>query len=106
MNNRSYQKSFEHLENLHQQMKAVLEWKKFKVEERDRNPSLRLPFYDTSVGQLADLKSKFFSNSIRLRNDLEEKKVKLPDDHRHQLINKLTTLEKQAHYLGSHIRVL
>jgi hypothetical protein len=106
MKMQSYQKSFEHLENLHRQMKAVLEWKKFKIEERNINPSLRLPFYDTSVGQLADLKSKFFSNSIRLRNDLEEKHHKLPDERKHQLINKLTTLEKQAHYLGSNIRVL
>jgi hypothetical protein len=102
----SYQESFEQLENLQRQMKAVLEWKKFKIEERKRNPSFRVPFYDTSVGKLADLKSKFFSDSIRLRNGLEEKNAKLPEDHRNQLIDKLTTLEKQVIYLGGNVRVL
>jgi len=86
-------------------MKAVLGWKKFRVEETSRNPSFRLPFYDTSVGQLADLKSKFFSSSIRLRNNLEERKVKLPEDRRHQIINKLTILEQQVHCLGRDTRV-
>ena len=105
MNNRSYEKSIEQLENLHSQMKAVLEWKKVRNEEVGRNPSLRLPFYDTSVRELADLKSKFFFDSIRLRQVLEEQNAKLPDDHSRQLINKLTSLEQQVHYLGSNIRV-
>lgn len=106
MNNTNYQKRFEHLEELHKQMKAVLEWRKFKIEERNRNPSFRLPFTDNSIGQLADLKSKFFSDSVRLRNNLEEKHKKLPDEQKYQLRNKLTRIEQQVHYLGSNIRVL
>jgi hypothetical protein len=86
-------------------MNAVLEWKKLRVEETSRNPSFRLPFYDTSIGPLADLKSKFFSDSIRLRETLCSKRLKIPDDSRHQLMNKLTTLEQQVHYLGSNTRV-
>ena len=106
MNNQSYQKNFEHLENLHDQMKTVLGWKKLKIEERNRNPSFRIPFYDTSLMPLLDLKSKFFSESMQLRLDLLEKNKELPAEHRHQLINKLTTLEQQVHYMGSNIRVL
>lgn len=104
MNHPSYEKSIEQLENLHSQMKAVLEWKKLRMEEVYRNPSLKVPSYDTSLRQLVDLKSKFFFNSMRLREALLDKNAASPDAHSRQLINKLTSLEQQVHYLGSNIR--
>jgi hypothetical protein len=56
--------------------------------------------------ELLDLKSKFFSESMPLRLDLLEKNKELPAEHRHQLLNKLTKLEQQVHYLGSNKRII
>lgn len=102
---KSYRESFEQLEDLYSQMKAVLEWGKLKTEERNRNPSFRLFFHDSSMEEMLDLKSKFFSGSIQLRLDLLEKNKNLPKEHKNQLINKLTTLEQKVYYLGSNVRI-
>ena len=93
------------LKNILDDAKAILEWHKLKVFEKNSNPSLKLFFQDDTFPQLIDKQAAFQMLWARTSTLLKDKTIKLSQDKRVEFQKELNKLSLQFFYLGSDVRV-
>jgi hypothetical protein len=93
------------LKNILEDAKAILEWHKLKVFEKNSNPSLRLYFQDDTFQQLTDKKAAFQMLWSKTSMLLHDKKINLSRGKRNECQKELNKLSMQYYYLGSDVRI-
>jgi hypothetical protein len=93
------------LKNILDDAKAILEWHKLKVFEKNSNPSLKLFFQDDTAQQLMDKQAVFQTAWIETTMLLQDKTINLSRDKRNEFQKELNKLYLQFYYLGSDVRI-
>ena len=93
------------LENTLDDAKAILEWHKLKVFEKNSSPSSRVFFQDDTIQQLTDKQAAFQMLWARTSMLLKSKTIKLSQDKRIEFQKELNKLSLQFYYLGSDVRI-
>jgi hypothetical protein len=93
------------LKNILEDAKAILEWHKLKVFEKNSNPSSRVFFQDDIIQQLTDKQVAFQTLWIKTTMLLQDKTINLSQDKRIEYQKELNKLSLQFYYLGSNVRV-
>jgi len=93
------------LKNILEDAKAILEWHKLKVFEKNSNPSLKVFFQDDTFQQLTDKQAAFQMLWARTSMLLKDKTIKLSQDKRNEFQKELNKLSLQFFYLGSDVRI-
>ena len=86
-------------------MKSLLAWQKLKSQEARQRPSSLIRFSDTAGEDLMDKYSSFISLAVQIHRALDDSNAKLTNSQRKRIKKQLETIEAQAYYLGSPIRV-
>ena len=85
--------------------KAILEWHKLKVMEKNSNPSLREIFQDDTIQQLTDKQAAFQMLWAKTSMLLHDKTINLSQGKRYEFQKELNKISLQYYYLGSDVRV-
>ena len=93
------------LKNILDDAKAILEWHKLKVFEKNSNPSLKLFFQDDTAQQLMDKQAAFQTAWIETTMLLQDKSINIGKDERGEFQKELNKLSMQFYYLGSDVRI-
>ena len=93
------------LRQILEEMKSLLAWQKLKSHEAKQRPSSLIRFSDTTDKDLMNKYSFFLSLAVQIHQVLDDKNVKLTLSRRKRIKKQLETVEAQARYLGSPIRV-
>lgn len=93
------------LKNTLEDAKAILEWHKLKVFEKNSNPSSRVFFQDDTIQQLTDKQVAFQTLWIKTTMLLQDKTINLSRDKRIEFQKELNKLSLQFYYLGSDVRI-
>ncbi len=93
------------IKNILDDAKAILEWHKLKVFERNSNPSLNVFFQDDTFRQFTDKQAAFQLLWSETNMLLHDKTIKLSQDKRLEFRKELNKLFSQFFYLGSDVRV-
>jgi len=93
------------LKNTLEDAKAILEWHKLKVFEKNSNPSLKVFLQDDTFQQLTDKQGAFQMLWARTSMLLQDKTIKLSQDKRIEFQKELNKLSLQFFYLGSDVRI-
>jgi hypothetical protein len=93
------------LKDILEDAKAILEWHKLKVFEKNSNPSLKLFFQDDTPQQLMDKRAAFQMAWIETTLLLQDKAINISQDERSKFQKELNKLSMQFYYLGSNVRV-
>ena len=93
------------LQQILEEMKALLAWQQLKTTEARQRPFTSIRFNDTTQQDLLDKYSLFHSISMRIRSILDDSNVNITRTQRVRIKSQLTKLELQAYYLGSPIRI-
>ena len=93
------------LKNILDDAKAILEWHKLKVFEKNSNPSSKLFFQDDTAQQLMDKQAAFQMLWAKTSMLLHDKKINLSRGKKYEFQKELNKLSLQFHYLGSDVRI-
>ncbi len=93
------------LKNILEDAKAILEWHKLKVFEKNSNPSLRLFFQDDTFQQLTDKQAAFQMLWAKTSMLLQDKTKKLSRGKKYEFQKELNKISLQYYYLGSDVRI-
>jgi len=93
------------LKNIIKDEKAILEWHKLKVMEKNSNPSLREIFQDDTIQQLTDKQAAFQMLWAKTSMLLHDKTINLSRGKRYEFQKELNIISLQYYYLGSDVRV-
>ena len=93
------------LKNILDDAKAILEWHKLKVFEKNSNPSLKLFFQDDTFQQLTDKQAAFQTLWAKTSMLLQDKTIKLSRGKKYEFQKELNKISLQYYYLGSDVRV-
>ena len=93
------------LKNILDDAKAILEWHKLKVFEKNSNPSLKLFFQDDTFQQLTDKQAAFQMLWAKTSMLLHDKTINLSRGKRNEFQKELNKISLQYYYLGSDVRV-
>jgi hypothetical protein len=93
------------LKDILEDAKAILEWHKLKVFEKNSNPSLKVFFQDDTFQQLTDKQGAFQMLWARTSMLLKDKAIKLSQNKRYKFQKELNKLSLQFYYLGSDVRI-
>jgi hypothetical protein len=93
------------LKNILDDAKAILEWHKLKVFEKNSNPSLKLFFQDDTFQQLTDKQAAFQMLWAKTSMLLQDKTIKLSRGKKYEFQKELNKISLQYYYLGSDVRV-
>ena len=93
------------LKNILDDAKAILEWHKLKVFEKNSNPSLKLFFQDGTFQQLTDKQAAFQMLWAKTSTLLQDKTIKLSRGKKYEFRKELNKLSLQYYYLGSDVRI-
>jgi hypothetical protein len=85
--------------------KAIIEWHKLKVFEKNSNPSLNVFFQDDTFQQITDKQAAFQLLWAETNMLLHDKAIKLSQDKRYEFRKELNKLSSQFFYLGSDVRI-
>jgi len=103
--NRQLTAQLEHLKRIIEDSKAILEWHKLKVFEKNSNPSLKVFLQDDTFQQLTDKQGAFQMLWARTSMLLQDKTINLSRDERIKFQKELNKLSLQFYYLGSNVRI-
>ena len=95
----------EQLKNIIEDAKAIFEWHKLKVFEKNSNPSSRVFCQDDTIQQLTDKQAAFQTGWIKTIVLLQDKTIKLSQDKRLEVQKELNKLSLQFYYLGSDVMI-
>jgi hypothetical protein len=93
------------LKNTLDEAKAILEWHKLKVFEKNSNPSSKVFFQDDTFQQLADKRASFQFLWARTNVLLQEKTLYFSQYQRGKFQKELNKISLQFYYLGSDVRI-
>jgi len=93
------------LKNILDDAKAILEWHKLRVFEKNSNPSSEVFFQDDTFQQLTDKQEAFQMLWARTSTLLKDKIINLRRDKRYEFQKELNKLYLQFFYLGSDVRI-
>ena len=93
------------LKNILDEAKAILEWHKLKVFEKNSNPSLKLFFQDDTFQQLTDKQAAFQMLWSKTSMLLHDKTINLSRGKGYEFQKELNKLSMQFYYLGSDVRI-
>ena len=93
------------LRQILEDMKSRLAWQKLKSEEARQSPSSVVRFSNNCCDDLMDRYSSFCSLAMQIHRALDERNTKLTNSQHKRIKKQLETIEAQAYYLGSPIRV-
>lgn len=93
------------LSNILEDAKAILEWHKLKVFEKNSSPSSRVFFRDDTIQQLTDKQAAFQTVWIKTTMLLQDKTINLSQDKRIEFQKELNKLSLQFYYLGSGVKI-
>ena len=93
------------LRQILEDMKALLVWQKLRVQEAGQRPSSLIRFSDTAGNDLMDRYSSFLSLAVQIHRALDDSNAKLTNSQHKRIKKQLETIEAQAYYQGSPIRV-
>ena len=93
------------LRQILEEMKSLLAWQKLKSHEARQRPSSVFRFSDTASNDLKDRYSSFLSLAMQIHRALDDRNVTLTTSQHKRIKKQLDTIEAQAYYLGSPIRV-
>lgn len=99
----SFQIRLEQLRDLVVRMKASVQWQKLSVHEMTGNAAFGRHFYDTAMREQNHLYCQFAAISIRMRQELSDNSIPIPENSRTSFLKTLNTLENQVYWLGSEI---
>ena len=86
-----------------EEMKALLAWHKLKRFEAAQHRFSNLMFYDTSLNDLNNKYSFFSSLASQIHAGVNNQNI--PKSKLSIIKKQLTTIELQAYYLGSNVRI-
>jgi hypothetical protein len=93
------------LKDIIEDAKAILEWHKLKIFEKNSNPSLKVFFQDDTFPQLIDKQAAFQMLWARTSMLLKDRTIKLSQDKRIEFQKELNKLSLHFFYLGSNVRI-
>ena len=93
------------LRHILEDMKSLLAWQKLRSHEARQRPSSLIRFSNTASRDLMDKYSSFLSLAMQIHRALDDSNTKLTNSQHKQINKQLKTIEAQAYYLGSPIRV-
>ncbi|MCF7955465.1 MAG: hypothetical protein K9M75_06665 [Phycisphaerae bacterium] len=93
------------LRQILEDMKALLAWQKLRAHEARQRPSSLIRFSDTAGNDLMNKYSSFLSLAEQIHRALDDSNAKLTNSQHRRIKKQLETVETQAYYLGSPIRV-
>ena len=91
------------LKSILEDMRALLEWHKLKQSETRQQSSSNLRFYDATIGDLNNKYSEFLLLASRIHTGVDNQNI--PQSTLMAIEKQLTTIELQAYYLGSGVRI-
>ncbi len=86
-------------------MKSLFAWQKLRSHEARQRSSSFIRFNNTASKDLMDKYSSFLSLAMQIHQALDNSNAKLTDSQHEQIKKQLETIEAQAYYLGSPVRV-
>ena len=93
------------LRQILEDMRSLLAWQKLKSHEIRQGPSPFIRFSNTAGKDLMDKYSSFLSLAMQIHQALDDNNAELTNSQHKQIKKQLETIEAQAYYLGSPIRV-
>ena len=93
------------LDQMFEEMKALLEWKKLQYSLSQQKSVSNIRLTDHTNLDMAQKYLSFISLSKRLRRLLKDETIAISKQKRKAIIKEITTLEHKAFYLGSPVRV-
>ena len=93
------------LRQILEDMKSLLAWRKLKCHEARQSPSSVIKFSNNGSNDLMDRYSSFVSLAIKIHQALDDRNAKLTNSQRKRIKKQLETIEAQAYYLDSPIKV-
>jgi hypothetical protein len=103
MNYSSFQTRLEQLHDLVVRMKASIQWQKLSIHETMGNAAFGRHFYEDAVRERDHLNSQFTYISVRMRQELLDSSIPIPENSRMLFLKKLYNLQDQIYLLGSEI---
>jgi hypothetical protein len=95
----------EQLKDVLEEAKAIFEWHKFKVCEKNFNPSTKVFFQDDTLQQLTDKQAFFQLLWARTNVLLQEKTTNISHNQRGKFQKELNKLSLQFYYIDSDVRI-
>ena len=102
MKEQDLQAAIVELKGILEDMKTLLEWHRLKRFEATQHSFSNLAFYDTALNELNDKYSTFRLLASRIHTSVNNQNIQR--SKLRIIKKKLTKIELQAFYLGSHIR--
>ena len=93
------------LRQILEEMKSLLAWRKLKCHEVSQSTSSVIRFSNNGSNDLIDRYSSFVSLAIKIHRALDDRNDKLTKSQHKRIKKQLETIEAQAYYLDSPIRV-
>ncbi len=103
MKEKDLQAAIIELKGILEDMKALLAWHKLKRFEAAQHPFSNLIFYDTTLNDLNNKYSMFLLLASQIHTGIDNKNI--PEITLNAITKQLTTIELQAYYLGSGVRI-
>ena len=93
------------LDQMFEEMKALLEWQKLQHSLSQQKSVSNIRLTDHTSLDLAQKYLSFISLSTRLRRLLKDKTIAMSEQKRKAIRKEIITLEHKAFYLGSPVKV-
>ena len=93
------------LRQILEDMKSRLAWQRLKSHEARQSPSSFIRFGNITGNDVMDKYSSFCSLAMKIHRVLDDRNSKLTNSQHERITKQLETIEAQAYYLGSPIRV-
>jgi hypothetical protein len=93
------------LKDIITKIKAILEWQKLSIFEKNLNPSSQFFFQEDTFQQFIDKQAAFQSLWMKTTILLHDTAISLSQNQRLQYFKELNKLYLQFHYLGSGVKV-
>ena len=103
MNQQDMQAAIVELKGILEEMRALLAWHRLKQFEAKQRPGSNLRFYDATIGDLNNKYSEFLLLASRIHTGIDNQNI--PQSRLRAIKKQLTTIELQAYYLGSGVRI-
>ena len=93
------------LDQMFEEMKALLEWQKLQYSLSQQKSISNIRLNDHTSLDLAHKYLSFISLSTRLRRLLKDQTIAISKQKRKAILKEIITLEHKAFYLGSPVKV-
>ena len=93
------------LDQIFEEMKALLEWQKLQYDLSQQKSISNIRLNDHTSSDFAQKYLSFISLSTRLRRLLNDKSLVISKQKRKAIMKEIITLEHKAFYLGSPVRI-